>query len=298
MLRRSWLRAGAPLTALILAGALCGTSNPAQAAPTGPDATAAPTIARSSAMNFRLATTEQVLAMAAEGNGKLVTLGSKAAEGKGVDGGVTIQVTCYLDMTLPHGGGSADADILLDGWFTCDDYIHLGVLTVELFRGADRVANTTAVFPYVYGIFATAGLSTCTEGWYFGVVGATIARYDLNPPSDSLTIISYPVYIGCGPPPTTPPPATFAVTNPGNQTTFVFDSDQLQMAATGGTAPYTWSATGLPTGLSINSSTGLITGTVTKLGTYTVTATAVDAAGRSASAQFTWGVRREPCPTC
>lgn len=32
--------------------------------------------------------------------------------------------------------------------------------------------------------------------------------------------------------------------------------------ASGGTGPYTWTATGLPTGLSINSSTGIVSGTV------------------------------------
>jgi serine protease len=78
----------------------------------------------------------------------------------------------------------------------------------------------------------------------------------------------------------------------------VFDPDQLQMTVTGGTTPYTWSATGLPPGLSINSSTGLISGTVTRIGTSTVTITAVDAASRSASTQFSWSVRHEPCPTC
>ena len=46
------------------------------------------------------------------------------------------------------------------------------------------------------------------------------------------------------------------VTNPGNQTGTVGTAKSLQMSASGGTAPYTWSATGLPTGLSIGSSTG------------------------------------------
>ena len=45
----------------------------------------------------------------------------------------------------------------------------------------------------------------------------------------------------------------------------------LQMSASGGTPPYTWSATGLPTGPDHLASTGLITGTPTTAGTYTVT---------------------------
>ena len=42
------------------------------------------------------------------------------------------------------------------------------------------------------------------------------------------------------------------------------------MTPTGGTAPYTWTATGLPTGLTLNSATGVISGTAPTLGTSTV----------------------------
>ena len=48
------------------------------------------------------------------------------------------------------------------------------------------------------------------------------------------------------------------------------------IAATGGTTPYTLSASGLPSGLSINSSTGAITGTTSVVGTSTVTVTVTD----------------------
>nr|WP_042180596.1 S8 family peptidase [Kibdelosporangium sp. MJ126-NF4]CEL14468.1 Alkaline serine exoprotease A precursor [Kibdelosporangium sp. MJ126-NF4]CTQ88833.1 Alkaline serine exoprotease A precursor (EC 3.4.21.-) [Kibdelosporangium sp. MJ126-NF4] len=87
-----------------------------------------------------------------------------------------------------------------------------------------------------------------------------------------------------------------SVTNPGPQTTAVGGSANLQLSASGGTAPYTWSATGLPTGLSIGSSNGLITGTATTAGTYTVTATATATAGGSASTNFQWTVGT--APTC
>jgi Putative Ig domain/Ricin-type beta-trefoil lectin domain len=55
--------------------------------------------------------------------------------------------------------------------------------------------------------------------------------------------------------------------------------------------PVTYSATGLPPGLSINPATGLINGTTTAAtGSYDVTATASDPTGSSASVSFTWRV--------
>jgi subtilisin family serine protease len=88
-----------------------------------------------------------------------------------------------------------------------------------------------------------------------------------------------------------------SVTNPGAQTTAVGGSANLQLSASGGTAPYTWSATGLPTGLSIGASTGLVTGTATVAGTYNVTVTATAAAGGSGSTSFTWTVGSATCAT-
>ena len=53
----------------------------------------------------------------------------------------------------------------------------------------------------------------------------------------------------------------------------------------------TYSATGLPAGLSINADTGLISGTITAAaGSYTVTATVTDTSNLSASQTFTWQV--------
>jgi hypothetical protein len=52
----------------------------------------------------------------------------------------------------------------------------------------------------------------------------------------------------------------------------------------------TYSATGLPAGLSINGSTGLISGTPTTTGTYTTTVTATDTTGASGSTPIAWTV--------
>jgi alpha-tubulin suppressor-like RCC1 family protein len=56
------------------------------------------------------------------------------------------------------------------------------------------------------------------------------------------------------------------------------------LAATGGTAPFSWSATGLPDGLQLDPGTGEITGTPTGEGTSPVSVTVTDDAGESESA--------------
>ena len=84
---------------------------------------------------------------------------------------------------------------------------------------------------------------------------------------------------------------TVTVGNPGNQSTAVGTAVSLQVSAsdsaTGQTLTY--SATGLPAGLSI-SSTGTVTGTPTTAGTSTVTVTAKDTTNAAGSASFTWTV--------
>jgi subtilase family serine protease len=81
---------------------------------------------------------------------------------------------------------------------------------------------------------------------------------------------------------------TVTVTNPGSKTGTVGTAASLQVSATDSAgAALTYSATGLPTGLSI-SSAGLISGTPTTAGTYSVTVTAKDSTGASGSATFSW----------
>ncbi|WP_441249225.1 putative Ig domain-containing protein [Kitasatospora sp. McL0602] len=85
---------------------------------------------------------------------------------------------------------------------------------------------------------------------------------------------------------------TVTVNNPSNQSTAPGSSVSLQITAsdssTGQTLSY--SASGLPAGLSINSATGLITGTPTTSGTYSVTVTATDTTNASGSTSFSWTV--------
>lgn len=90
--------------------------------------------------------------------------------------------------------------------------------------------------------------------------------------------------------PTCSATGTVTVSNPGNQSTVTGASVNLPLSASGGTSPYSWTATGLPAGLSINASTGTISGTATTAGTSNVTVTAKDAANKTGTASFSWTV--------
>ncbi|MFC5147921.1 M4 family metallopeptidase [Streptomyces aureoversilis] len=82
-----------------------------------------------------------------------------------------------------------------------------------------------------------------------------------------------------------------SITAPGDQTSIVNTAVSLQIKATSSNSgALSYSATGLPAGLSINASTGLISGTPTTTGTSNVTVTVKDSAGKSSSASFKWTV--------
>lgn len=83
---------------------------------------------------------------------------------------------------------------------------------------------------------------------------------------------------------------TVSVTSPGNKTGTVGTAiTAFTVSASGGTAPYTYTATGLPAGLSI-SSAGKVSGTPTTAGTSTTKVTATDADGATGSVSFTYTI--------
>jgi subtilase family serine protease len=84
---------------------------------------------------------------------------------------------------------------------------------------------------------------------------------------------------------------TVSVTNPGNQAATVGMPITLAIKASASNGrALTYSAAGLPAGLSINSTSGLISGTPTTAATSSVTVTAIDASGRSGTTTFTWTI--------
>ncbi|KQV99053.1 peptidase M4 [Streptomyces sp. Root369] len=97
----------------------------------------------------------------------------------------------------------------------------------------------------------------------------------------------------------TVPSTGVTVTNPGSQSTTVGTAVSLQVSASStNSGSLTYAATGLPTGLSISSSTGLISGTPTTAGSYSTTVTVTDSTGATGTASFTWTVSSSGGGSC
>ncbi|MCU1680307.1 MAG: glycoside hydrolase family 3 domain protein [Amycolatopsis sp.] len=80
------------------------------------------------------------------------------------------------------------------------------------------------------------------------------------------------------------------VTNPQGMSSPVGTAASLPIQATDSASgqTLTYSATGLPAGLAVNSGTGAISGTATAAGTSTVTVTATDGTGATGTTTFVW----------
>ncbi|GAA3125348.1 hypothetical protein GCM10010466_15290 [Planomonospora alba] len=84
----------------------------------------------------------------------------------------------------------------------------------------------------------------------------------------------------------TPP----ALAGPGDQKTFRGEKVSLELTATGGRAPLTWSATGLPAGLAIDAATGTVSGVPQTRQTTPVTVKVTDKGGRTDTVAFDWEI--------
>ncbi|MBL0749005.1 ExeM/NucH family extracellular endonuclease, partial [Nocardioides baculatus] len=92
-------------------------------------------------------------------------------------------------------------------------------------------------------------------------------------------------------------PDPLVATNPGDRTTYVNQTmASFTMASTGGAPAYTWSATGLPAGVTM-SAAGVLSGTPTVTGSFPVVATVTDGGGRTSQTTFTLTVSAVPTRT-
>ena len=170
-----------------------------------------------------------------------------------------------------------------------------------------EVGGTSASSPIVASVYALAG--TPASGTYPGsyIYQHTSNLFDVTSGADGSCSpaylctgeVGYDGPTGWGTPDGTTAFSnggssgnTVTVTNPGSQTGTVGTAASLQISATDSASgqTLTYSATGLPAGLSISSSSGLISGTPTTAGTSSVTVTATDTTGAHGSASFSWTI--------
>jgi beta-glucosidase len=185
-----------------------------------------------------------------------------------------------VTATVTNTGSRAGSDV---AQFYVGDPATTGEPPEQL-KGFTRVtlnpgASTTVSFPVTLHDLAffndsTSSFTTVT-GNYGMFVGDTSASPQL---SGTLAVNS------------TNAGNTVAVTNPQGMSSPVGVSASLPMAATdsAGGQTMSWTASGLPAGLSINSGTGVISGTASTAGTSTVTVTATDGTGATGTTSFVW----------
>ena len=160
-----------------------------------------------------------------------------------------------------------------------------GTVSLQV-QGEDTCTGTLSYaasgLPAGLSINSSTGVISGTAGTG-GTSTVTITGKDTTGPTGSVTF-TWTVGSTTG--------NTVTVTNPGSQTGTVGTAASLQISASdsasGQTLSYT--ATGLPAGLSISSGTGLITGTPTTAADDNVTVTATDTTGASGSASFAWDI--------
>jgi beta-glucosidase len=150
-------------------------------------------------------------------------------------------------------------------------------------KGFSRVtlqpgASTTVSFPVTMHDLAfwneTTNAWTTATGTYGIHVGDTSASPQL---AGTLAVTS------------TATGNTVTVTNPQGMSSPVGTAASLPVTATdSATSALTYTANGLPAGLSISATTGVISGTATTAGTSTVTVTATDTTGASGHTTFVW----------
>jgi streptogramin lyase len=138
-----------------------------------------------------------------------------------------------------------------------------GALWFSAANNIDRISTTGAIteFPIPTANPWATDIAATPDGalWFLELEARKIGRLTIASPV-TITSVSLPIGV-LGTP---------------------YSAPTLQ--ASGGTTPYTWTATGLPPGMSINSA-GMVSGTPTSLGTFNPTITATDSSIPTQTAQ-------------
>jgi hypothetical protein len=181
------------------------------------------------------------------------------------------------------GATTSDGGLQLSAYKNTDGTV--AVVAINTGSGADSVTYNLQNTASANGATVTPYLTNSTNN---ASAQATIAvgggAFSASIPARSMVTYVIGGSGGTG--------GTVTVTNPGNQTGTVGTPTSLQVQASDSASgqALTYSATGLPAGLTIDGSTGVISGTPTAAGASSVTVTAADGAGASGSAAFTWTI--------
>ncbi len=228
-----------------------------------------------------------------------VISGSVTATGpNGAVSGFPVPITTFQI----HTNASATTTVPgIDAWFVFGDANTLSG-TAPTMTGYDYQAYTMNTMTFIPGsdIPGATGLVTgnynydqATQTVFYtscsGVPNCTLAGNGqpyvstyggiINPSNTGLSNWSITVN------PTTPPPTAPLSLTMSLPDATVGVSYTVSPTASGGVSPYTWKATGLPSGLSINTSTGQISGTPTTAGSSAVTVSVSDSASPTNTAQ-------------
>jgi subtilase family serine protease len=242
------------------------------------------------------------LSTASNSRGWTETVWGSSAGGEGTGGG------CSVDSAKPSWQTDTGCTRRTDNDVAADADPNTGVAVYDTFSqgGWLEVGGTSASSPMIAAVFALAGTPAAGTLPSSYIYKHTSNLFDVTSGANGSCSpaylctgeVGYDGPTGWGTPNGvtdfsngTTTGNTVTVTNPGNQSTVVGTAVSLQIHATDSASgqTLTYTATGLPAGLTISSS-GLITGTPTTASSNNVTVKATDTTGASGSASFTWTI--------